>query len=133
MKSGHCGVRGLAQRVIKLIKNRPLMNSELARLLNIDEVQFYKESKSFLRKAQSYEISAGDVFINSSGNKDRSYSLVRYEPKKATTKRMVNFNYRGDSISRVKGNKAALERRKLIVAGKYNRDEEHKLCEKYGF
>lgn len=109
------------------------MNSELARLLNIDEVQFYKESKSFLRKAQSYEIAAGDVFINSSGNKDRSYSLVRHEPNKATTKRMVNFNSRGDSLSRVKGNKAAVERRKLIIAGKYSAEEERKLCEKYGF
>ncbi|EAM2889424.1 hypothetical protein G6162_001531 [Salmonella enterica] len=133
MKSVHCGASGLAQRVIKLIKKQPLTNSELARLLNIDEVQFYKESKSFLRKAKSYEIVAGDIFINASGNKDRAYSLIRHEPKKATPKRMVNFNSRGDSMSRVKGNKAAVERRKLIIAGKYNGEEERKLCEKYGF
>ncbi|SUF61146.1 Uncharacterised protein [Salmonella enterica subsp. arizonae] len=36
-------------------------------------------------------------------------------------------------MSRVKGNKAAVERRKLIIAGKYNGEEERKLCEKYGF
>ncbi|EBA1299546.1 hypothetical protein IU871_000718 [Salmonella enterica subsp. enterica serovar Havana] len=133
-----CGVAGLAQRVIRVLKERRLLNSEIAKLLNINEEVLLKKSKNFLRKAASYEITAGKLFINERGVKDRVYELIRHEPERAmaSCKLRNNIYFGVNKKSRMsKRNvflEAARERSRLINTGNYSREEEVKLCEKYG-
>lgn len=134
----NCGATGLAQRVIRVLKGRNLLNSEIAKLLNINEEVLLKESKNFLRKAASYEITAGKTFINERGIKDRSYELLRHEPERARAScRLKNHIYFGvNKKERMRKRticlEAAKERSRLINSGNYNKEEEVKLCEKYG-
>ncbi|EBD8879637.1 hypothetical protein LOH80_001418 [Salmonella enterica] len=138
MASINCGETGLAQRVIRVLKGRKLLNSEIAKLLNVNEEVLLKESKNFLRKAASYEIKASKTFINERGTKDRSYELLRHEPEKARAScRLKNHIYFGVNkkermTSRTIYLEAAKERSRLINSGNYNKEEEVKLCEKYG-
>ncbi|MBH0665070.1 hypothetical protein J3T28_07625 [Salmonella enterica] len=115
-----------------------MLNSEIAKLLNINEEVLLKESKNFLRKAASYEITAGKSFINERGVRDRVYELIRHEPEMAmaSCKLRNNIYFGVNKKSRMsKRNiflEAARERRRLINTGNYSREEEVKLCEKYG-
>ncbi|MGU6743953.1 hypothetical protein ACV2F4_07910 [Salmonella enterica subsp. houtenae serovar 6,7:z4,z24:-] len=134
----NCGAKGLTQRVIRALKGNKLLNSEIAKLLNINEEVLLRESKNFLRKAASYEITAGKTFINERGIRDRSYELLRHEPEKATASyRLKNHIYFGVK-KRERMNKhaicleAARERSGLINSGNYTKEEEEKLCKKYG-
>lgn len=133
-----CGVKGLAQRVIRVLKERRLLNSEIAKLLNINEEVLLKESKNFLRKAASYEITAGKSFINERGVRDRVYELIRHEPERAiaSCKLRNNIYFGVNKKSRMSKRtiflEAARERSRLINTGNYSREEEVKLCEKYG-
>lgn len=133
-----CGVKGLAQRVIRVLKERRLLNSEIAKLLNINEEVLLKESKNFLRKAASYEITAGKSFINERGVRDRVYELIRHEPERAmaSCKLRNNIYFGVNKKSRMSMRnvflEAARERSGLINSGNYSREEEVKLCEKYG-
>ncbi|ECG4020256.1 hypothetical protein EZW31_12815 [Salmonella enterica subsp. enterica serovar Agbeni] len=133
-----CGVTGLAQRVIRVLKERRLLNSEIAKLLNINEEVLLKESKNFLRKAASYEITAGKSFINERGVRDRVYELIRHEPERAmaSCKLRNNIYFGVNKKSRMSKRtiflEAAKERSRLINTGNYSREEEVRLCEKYG-
>ncbi|WP_260863397.1 hypothetical protein [Citrobacter sp. Marseille-Q6884] len=132
-----CGNAGLAQRVIRLLKEKPLLNSEIANLLNIDEGKLFKDSKTFLRRACSYDIEAGPIFITDRGAKDRLYTLKRYEPKKAlATSKLKNhisfsLNKKPNGSDRRLYLAAAKERRGLINSNNYSEEAERALCEKY--
>lgn len=134
----NCGAKGLAQRVIRVLKERNLLNSEIAKLLNINEEVLLKESKNFLRKAASYEITAGKTFINERGIRDRVYALIRHEPERAMASCKLRNNIYFGVNKKVRMSRrtifleAARERSRIINSGNYNREEEVKLCEKYG-
>ncbi|WP_167854911.1 hypothetical protein [Salmonella enterica] len=115
-----------------------MLNSEIAKLLNINEEVLLRESKNFLRKAASYEITAGKSFINERGVRDRVYELIRHEPERAmaSCKLRNNIYFGVNKKSRMSKRtiflEAARERSRLINTGNYSREEEVKLCEKYG-
>lgn len=137
MSLASCGDAGLAKRVIKLLRGNSLLNSEIASLLNLNEDKLLKSAKTFLRKAASYQIDAGETFVNKEGNKDRRYTLVRYEPEKAKASfKPRNHMFFGVNKKSRMGKRpsclaAAKERSALINSGNYSKEAEDILCEKY--
>ncbi|XUA17727.1 hypothetical protein ACQVA2_13695 [Citrobacter sp. OP27] len=134
-----CGGVRIAERVVKQLRRRPLLNSELAALLGVDELFLYKASRNFVKKRKSYEITAGEIFVNPLGNKDRLYHLTMFNPEEGRGSKniknclhLTGVNYEEEKERRMIRLRMAKERSKLINAGKYCQQEEEKLCKKFG-
>jgi hypothetical protein len=112
-----------------------MYHTELAKKFKLGGVRLNQIMCGRLVKRKSYEIKAGEWFINSEGNKDRLYSLIRHEPSKAkvktTCRQACNINPYPSMSKReqqkIARTRAAKKRARLIAMGKYSQEEESKL------
>ncbi|MBF4177257.1 hypothetical protein [Lelliottia nimipressuralis] len=118
--------------MIAELKRGPLLNSELAKILGIEQIKLIDNARNlFLRARESYEITADAEFIDGAGVRNCLYTLVRFEPDRAKSAFVISKN-KGQGGRAELNRKIAKERVKLINSGNYSKEAEKKLCEKYG-
>lgn len=128
--------KGFVSSVISALYQSPKKHSQLKKILGVGDYALNQRMRQMLIPRKSYEVIAGYWFSNNEGMKDRVYTLVKVDERKKYPERKASQSvkvsefrnkYR-DIASRERCKKLAKKRARLIRAGKYNAQEERKLC-----
>jgi hypothetical protein len=113
-----------------VLSKEPLTSQELAERLKIPHKELTKRMSVLLHERKSYQVIAGDWFVNNKGEREREYRLVRINTDKSIAKTKVkqaltisNYKRRSEK-DRARNRKIAKVRARLIKAGAYSDSEE---------
>lgn len=123
-------IDGFCERVIWVLSKESLTSQELAERLKIPHKELTKRMSVLLHERKSYQVIAGDWFVNNKGERERECRLVRINTDKSIAKTKVkqaltisNYKRRSEK-DRERNRKIAKARARLIKAGAYSDSEE---------
>ncbi|QHA89552.1 hypothetical protein [Serratia rhizosphaerae] len=123
-------IDGFCERIIWMLSKEPLTSQELAGRLKIPHKELIKRMPALFHERKSYQVIAGEWFVNNKGEREREFRLVRINTDKSIAKTKIKqsltiSNYgRRNEKNRERNRKMAKARARLIKSGKYSDAEE---------